>query len=73
MRLPCDPRTIICKYIKFYRGKALFGIIDMNNPIDMKVIDFYYLTSDEYIMVDGEKEPAIDLERTGILIKSYKN
>lgn len=64
------PGIITYKYIKFYKQGAIFVITDLADPFEQILIDFYFISSNDYIHVDGEKQHKIDTERIGILTKS---
>ena len=61
---------IAYKYIKFYKDCTLFGIVDMMDIIEQKVIDFYRIDANETITDNGEEVNRIDFERKGQLIRS---
>lgn len=60
---------IVYKYIKFFSNAAIFGIVDIMNPLEMKIIDFYYILADEYTEFEGERMLKIDAQRNGILTR----
>jgi len=64
-----DASLIAYKYIKFYNDCALFGIVDIMNHIEMHIIDFYRIDTDEIITDNGKYVNKIDFERKGKLIK----
>ena len=63
---------IAYKFIKFYKDCVLFGIVDMMNITEQKVIDFYRIDYDEKVMDNGEEVYKINFERRGMLIKGSK-
>ena len=68
-----NPEIITYKYIKFFSNLAIFAITDITDPFEQKLIDFFYILSDDYIEINGEQTNKIDTERKGILKKSNFN
>jgi len=64
-----DLTLIAYKYIKFYKDCAIFGIVDMMDIMELKVIDFYRIDANETISDNGEEVNRIDFERKGQLIR----
>lgn len=64
-----DTTLIAYKYIKYYKDCALFGIVDIMNMMEQKVIDFYRIDGEETITDNGEVVNRIDSERKGQLIR----
>ena len=67
-----DASLIAYKYIKFYNYCALFGIVDIMNHIEMHIIDFYRIDTNETITDNGKEVNKIDFERKGKLIRGSK-
>ena len=60
---------IAYKYIKFYKDCVLFGIVDMMNITEQKVIDFYRFDWEEKVLDNGKEIYRFDFERRGQLIR----
>ena len=65
-----DSTLIAYKYIKFYKDCALFGIVDLMDIMEQKVIDFYRIDYDEKVLENGKEVYKIDFERKGQIIRS---
>ena len=55
------------RYVKFYKEGAFFGIVDIGQPDDLRIVDWYMLHHDANAPDAAAQAAAIDAQREGQL------